>query len=319
MSSDTDSALHEGPEDDVAMSFFDHLNELRKRLIRAALALAVGITVCYVAVDQLTQFILWPYHRAWTDVNARCMERDGAFCLPDGGPQLQNLTAYESVLTDIRIAVIGGIFLVSPVLFHQLWLFVSPGLYRKEKRLVVPFVLVSVIMFLAGGAFCYTYVLPIATDFLLEYPLRKSLGDGVRIVTNYTYSDYVKYTTQLLVAFGAMFEFPLGVFFLAKTGVVTHLTLLKYWKPMVLVFFIVGAILTPPEPITQILMAVPMTLLYFASTGVAYFASKEERERVARLEAELGAQTDDDDDEDEEQHHAPGPKEQPRLPPAPAG
>lgn len=277
------------------MSFFDHLTELRSRLMRCALALTATVTICYVAVDFLTQAILYPYFRAWNELNARCFAEDGRHCLPDTGPQLQNLTAFESVLTDIRIAVFGGLFLAAPVLFYQLWMFVSPGLYRNEKRLVIPFVATSAAMFLAGAAFCYAFVLPIATDFLLEYPLRKDIGDGVRIVTNYTYSDYVDYTTKLLLAFALMFEFPLGVFFLAKTGVITHTTLLRYWKPMTLMFFIVGAILTPPEPVTQILMAVPMTVLYFASAGVAYLASKDERERVARLEADLAAQEQEED------------------------
>lgn len=272
------------------MSFFDHLTELRTRLIRCALALTATVTICYIAVDYLTQFILHPYHRAWTELNARCLAEDGRTCLPDTGPQLQNLTAFESVLTDIRIAVFGGLFLAAPILFYQIWMFVSPGLYRNEKRLVIPFVATSAVMFLAGAAFCYAFVLPVATDFLLEYPLRKEVGDGVRIVTNYTYSDYVEYTTKLLLAFALMFEFPLGIFFLAKTGVITHMTLLRYWKPATLMFFVVGAILTPPEPVSQILMAVPMTVLYFASVGVAYMASKEERERVAKLEAELAAE-----------------------------
>lgn len=288
-----------GPEDDVPMSFFDHLAELRTRLIRSAVALTVAVGICYAAVDYLTQFILWPYFRAWTELNARCLARDGEYCLPETGPQLQNLTAFESVVTDIRIAVFGGLFLAAPFLFYHIWMFVSPGLYRSERRLVVPFVGMSALMFLAGGAFCYTFVLPIATDFLLEYPLRKNIGDGVRIVTNYTYSDYVQYTTKLLLAFALMFEFPMAVFFLAKAGLITHKTLLRYWKPMVLVFFVVGAILTPPEPITQILMAVPMTGLYFASIGVAYFAGKPELERLQKLEEELAAAEADEESQEQ--------------------
>lgn len=276
-----------GPEDDVPMSFFDHLTELRIRLFRAAVALTVGVGICYGFVDYLTQFILRPYFQAWTDLDARCLARDGVRCLPETGPQLQNLTAFESVVTDIRIAVIGGLFLAAPFLFYHLWMFVSPGLYRSERRLVIPFVATSAMMFLAGAGFCYVFVLPVATDFLLEYPLRKTIGEGVRIVTNYTYSEYVQYTTKLLLAFALMFEFPLAIFFLAKTGLITHKTLLRHWKPMVLTFFVVGAILTPPEPISQILMALPMTVLYFASIGVAYIAAKPELERIAKLEEDL--------------------------------
>jgi sec-independent protein translocase protein TatC len=166
-------------------------------------------------------------------------------------------------------------------------MFVSPGLYKKEKRLVVPFVATSAFMFAGGAVFCYYLVLPIATEFFLSYSINAAVDDSVNIVPRFTYTDYVTYTTRLLIGFGAMFEFPLGVFFLAKAGVVTHKTLLRYWKVSILIFFIVAAILTPPEPISQILMATPMIGLYFISVGVAYIVSKPERERMAKLEAEL--------------------------------
>src|SRR5690606_5042084 len=133
----------------------------------------------------------------------------------------------------------------------------------------------------------------IATDFLLEYPLRKNIGEGVRSVTNYTYSDYVQYTTQLLLAFALMFEFPMAVVFLAAARHIMTSTFLRYWKRVGIVIFGLGALLTPPEPITQILMAIPMTGLYFASIGVAYFAAKPELERLRRLEEELAATEED--------------------------
>jgi len=290
-----EDALAEGPEDDIPMSFVDHLTELRKRLLYAAAGLTVAVTGCYATVDYLTQLILWPYAQAWHRVDRRCVEDLGVSCMPDSGPRLQNLTAFESVITDIRIAVIGGIFVASPIIFYQLWMFVAPGLYKTEKRLVVPFVMTSAFMFIAGAAFCYLTALPIATEFLLEYPLKKNLGEGVQIITNYTYSDYVTYTTKLLLAFGLMFEFPLGVYFLARAGIITHLTLLKHWKMMIVSFFVIGAILTPPEPVSQILMALPMTGLFFISIGIAYIVSKPERERLARLETELATEPDDDD------------------------
>lgn len=280
--------LAEGPEDDQPMSFFDHLAELRTRLMRAAMSMAGGFVLCYVLVDWLTQVLLQPYRNAWWSVQDKCIAEDGMACLPDTGPQLQNLTAFESVLTDIRIALIGALFLAAPVIFYQIWMFISPGLYKREKRLVVPFAGTSALMFMAGAVFCFYMVLPIATEFLLEYPLKKAMGDNaVQIIANYTYVDYIKYTTRLLLGFGLMFQFPLGVFFLAKAGMITHRTLLRHWKIMVLSFFIVGAFLTPPEPISQVLMALPMIGLYFASIGLAYLVSKPELERVAKLEAEL--------------------------------
>lgn len=294
-----EDGLAEGPEGDLPMSFFEHLTELRTRLVRAAFGLSLAVLVCYVYVDALATAILRPYANAWKSVDARCVTEAGQKCLPETGPQLQNLTAFESVLTDIRIAVIAGIFLAAPWLFYQIWAFIAPGLYKREKKLVVPFVITSAVMFIAGGLFCYAFVLPIATEFLLEYPIKKHLGEGVRIIANYTYTDYVQYTTKLLLAFGLMFEFPLAIYFLARAGLITHLSLLRVWRPMIVIFFVVSAVLTPPEPVTQILMAVPMTALYFASIGVAYLVSKPERERLARLESELASTDEQGDGPDE--------------------
>ena len=154
-------------------------------------------------------------------------------------------------------------------------------------------------MFLGGGVFCYYFVVPVATDFFLQYSLDTAAGDAaVSITPNFTYQSYIQYETRLLLGFGAMFEFPLGVYFLSKAGVITHKTLLRHWKVMTLIFFIAGALLTPPEPVTQVLMAAPMIGLFWASVGVAFIVSKDERERVERLETELAEMDTDASDED---------------------
>lgn len=293
-----DEGVEKGPEDDQPMSFFDHLAELRKRLLWAASSLMLGFIVCYVMVDQLTQLLLKPYGDAWWSVVESDIAEFGVSRLPDTGPRLQNLTAFESILTDIRIALIGGLFLAAPVVFYQIWMFISPGLYRREKKLVVPFSATSALMFALGAVFCYLLVLPIATEYLLTYSLDKDVGEqGVVIQANYTYTDYVKYVTRLLLGFGVVFQFPLAVFFLAKAGIITHKTLLRHWKIMVLSFFVIGALLTPPEPVSQMLMAMPMVVMFFASIGVAYLVSKPEVERMEKLEAELAEDADDDDDD----------------------
>ncbi|MCB9717335.1 MAG: twin-arginine translocase subunit TatC [Myxococcales bacterium] len=284
------------------MSFFDHLTELRSRLMRAVGSVALGFAVCYAMVDQLTQLLLKPYRDAWWRVVDADMASLGYSRLPDTGPQLQNLTAFESVLTDISIALIGALFIAAPIIFYQIWMFISPGLYKREKRLVVPFAGTSALMFAAGAVFCFYLVLPVATEYLLTYPLNKDMGgedakEAVRIIANYTYTDYIKYTTRLLLGFGLMFQFPLGVFFLAKAGIITHKTLLRHWKIMIVSFFIIGAFLTPPEPVSQVLMALPMCGLFFASIGIAYLVGKPERERMAKLDAELAGMADEDEDD----------------------
>lgn len=290
MADNTDEGSHdsEGPEDDVPMSFFDHLNELRKRLVRAAFGIVAAFILCYVFVGELRTVLLEPFYDSWQSVGL------------EGGAKLQALSALETFLTDLRIAVIAAIFLAGPIVFYQLWMFIAPGLYRSERNLVVPFVATSAVMFAGGGVFCYYFVLPVATDFFLQYSLDTAAGGAaVEITPNFTYASYVQYETRLLLGFGAMFEFPLGVYFLAKAGIITHMTLVRHWKVMTLVFFIVGALLTPPEPVTQILMAAPMIGLFWASVGVAYVVGKDERERVERLEAELAAMDDEDDEDDD--------------------
>lgn len=289
----------EGPEDDRPMSFFDHLAELRTRLMRAALSLVVGFVICYVYVDELTQKLLQPFGDAWRAHQIACQVEENLACLPTDKPYLQNLSPFEAVLVDIRIAFVFGLFIAAPVVFYQLWQFIAPGLYKREKRLVLPFAATSAVMFAIGGWFCYELVLPVTTEFLLRYGMEKGAGDDpVQILAQYTYTDHITYTTRLLLGFGLIFEFPLAVFFLASAGIITHKTLIRHWRVMVLSFFIVAAFLTPPEPMSQILMAIPLCGLFGISIGVAYVVGKPERERQARLEAELAKQKEDEDEDE---------------------
>ena len=295
-----EDGMAEGPEDDRPMSFFDHLAELRQRLMRAALSLVVGFVICYVYVDELTQALLQPFGDAWHAHQVACKVEENLACLPTDTPYLQNLSPFEAVLVDIRISFVVGLFIAAPVVFYQVWQFIAPGLYKREKRLVVPFAATSAVMFAIGGWFCYQLVLPITTEFLLRYGMEKGAGeDPVQILAQYTYTDHITYTTRLLLGFGLIFEFPLAVFFLASAGIITHKTLIRHWRIMVLSFFIVAAFLTPPEPMSQILMAIPLCGLFGISIGVAYLVGKPERERQARLEAELAKQKEEDDDEEE--------------------
>lgn len=290
-----ESFLTEGPEEDTPMSFFDHLAELRKRLLRSVIAIVLGFIVAWIFVKDLEHFLTVPLAEAWAQV-------DG---LPTGKPQLQNLGVFDAFLVDIRIAVTASLFVSAPIVFYQVWMFVAPGLYAREKNIVVPFVATSAVMFLAGASFCYHFVIPVATKWFLEYPLDENAADAiVAIVPAYTFADYTKYMTRLLLAFGLVFEFPLAIFFLAKIGAVTHKTLIKHWKVSVVGAFVIGAFLTPPEPITQTLMAMPMVVMYFGSIGVAYWASKPYREQMERLERELAeaeeAEDEENDDDDED-------------------
>jgi sec-independent protein translocase protein TatC len=247
-------------DDDRPPSLLEHLRRLRRHLVRAALGLLAAFVVCYAAVAVPRTLVLRPYAEGWTAVG-----------LP-GSPTLQALGALDAFLTDLRIAIIAAILVAGPFVFYQAMRFIAPALQRT--RFIAAVVTASAVLFVSGAAFCYVLVLPVATEFFLAYSLDASQPGSVALVPAFTYTDYVTYATKLLLAFGLMFELPLGVFFLASIGLVTHRSLLRYWKLTVVVFFVVAAFLTPPDPITQILLAIPMIGLFFASVGVAYVVSR---------------------------------------------
>jgi len=253
--------LAEGPEGDTPMSFWDHLGELRSRLTRAALGVTISVVVCFIYATELREFLAVPLHKAWVAAN-----------MP-GKPELQVLAMMDAFMTDMRVAMAGGIFLALPVLFYQFWMFIAPGLYAREKRFVVPFVACSVFMFLLGAAFCYYVVLPWTIQWLLSYTQSTS-GAATAVVYNLTLNDYIRDATKILVAFGAVFEFPLLIAFLAYAEILTHRSLLRFWKISVVMIFIIAAFLTPPEPVSQLMMAFPMVGLFFTSVGIAYLIDK---------------------------------------------
>lgn len=264
-----------GPEGDKPMAFLDHVGELRVRLIRMVLGIAVGFFGCFYFAPQISTFLRIPLHQAWASAGL------------EGTPELQALQIQDPLMVDVRVAMAAGIFVTAPWLFWQVWLFIAPGLYAREKRFAIPFVLTSVIMFVVGAAFAFSIVLPFIYEWMIEYS--QGRGEMIQLEVN----NYFKGTTRVLIAFGLVFEFPLLIAFLAKAGVVTEKVLLRFWKIAVILMFVVAGVLTPPEPISQLLMAGPMVVLYFISIGVAWLINP-----AAKVEAAL-AQYDAGDDDDE--------------------
>lgn len=264
--------LAEGPEGDTPMSFWDHLAELRGRLVKAALGVTLGVIACFMYATELREFLAAPLHKAWLAAGL------------SGRPELQVLAMMDAFMTDMRVAVTGGIFLSAPVGFYQFWMFIAPGLYAREKRFVIPFVATSVFMFVTGAAFCYYFVLPWTIQWLLSYTQSTS-GAETAVVYHLTLNDYIRDATKILVAFGAVFEFPLLIAFLSFAGVLTHKSLLRFWKISVVMIFIIAAVLTPPEPVSQLMMAFPMVILFFASVGIAYLIDKSRATGLAKAAA----------------------------------
>ncbi|EDM78829.1 Sec-independent protein translocase TatC [Plesiocystis pacifica SIR-1] len=274
--SNGEDGLAQGPDGDKPMAFLDHVGELRARLVRIVLGIFLGFFACFYFAPQISAFLRLPLDNAWESAGMA----DEA--------KLQALAIQDPLMVDVRVAVTAAIFLTLPWIFFQVWLFVAPGLYAKEKKFVIPFVAVSVIMFLIGSAFAFMVVLPFVYEWMMEYSTGR--GEEIQLELN----NYFKGTTRVLLAFGLVFEFPLAVAFLAKAGVVTEKVLVRFWKVAVVVMFVLAAFLTPPEPVSQMLMAGPMVVLYFISIGVAWVINPS-----SKVEAELAVYDEaDEDDED---------------------
>jgi len=247
------------------MPFMAHLAELRTRLARSAIAVAIGFGICYPFNEKLLYFMVEPLIKV----------------LPKG-QRLVYTGLPEAFFTLIKISLLAGLLLALPVVFHQIWMFVAPGLYRKERKYALGFVIASSVLFIGGAVFGYGLVFPFGFKFFVgfESELLQPLP---------ALKQYFSFSMRLLLAFGAVFELPIVMFFLARMGMVTDKFLRRNRKWAVLLIFIVGAIFTPPDVLTQFLMAVPLIVLFEISIWVVKIfgrkpAAQEEAEQPAPQE-----------------------------------
>lgn len=215
------------------LPFLTHLEELRKRLIIVFIAIGIGFGVSYSYAEEILLILKRPFPG-----------------------QLVALAPTEAFITILKVSFFTGVLLAIPVILHQIWKFVAPGLYEHEKKHTVPFVIIATFLFFTGAVFCYFAILPYGLKFLQRFAPRAVDTDIFRL------SDYVSFVTKLLLGFGAIFELPLIMIFLTKIGVVTPESLAANRKYAVLIMFIVGAVLTPPDVFTQLMMAGPLYALY---------------------------------------------------------
>ena len=232
--------------------FMSHLEELRTRLIYCVIAVAIGFVVGYVFSEDLFEILMSPLREQ----------------LPENG-KLIFTGLPEMFLTYFKTALIAGILLSSPVIFYQLWMFVAPGLYRKEKQYVIPFVFSSSILFIGGALFGYLIVFPLGFHFFLGFA-----NEYIQALPSV--QQYFSFSIKLLLAFGIVFELPVVIFFLARIGIVTADFLKKKRKYALLLTFVIGAVLTPPDPMSQLMMAVPLIILYEVGIVIARIAEKKE-------------------------------------------
>lgn len=237
--------------EETKQPFMSHLEELRKRLITCAITVGIGFAISYIFAERLFQILVTPLTRI----------------MPEGD-RLIFTNLPEMFLTYLKTAVICGILLTAPVLFHQLWMFIAPGLYQHEKKYAIPFVVFSTILFVGGALFGYFIVFPFGFKFFLGFA-----NEYIQALPSV--KQYFSFAIKLLFAFGIVFELPVVAFFLSKMGIVTPEFLKKKRKYALLMTFVMAAILTPPDVITQLMMAGPLIILYEIGILVARMARKK--------------------------------------------
>ena len=241
---------------DHRMGFLDHLGELRWRLIRSSVAILAGAVVCWAYKERLVEMLMRPLAAAW---RARAL----------GTPTLHFASPVDPFVAYLKVALVGGILLAAPYVLLELWLFVAPGLYPRERRFAIPLLLASIACFFGGALFGWGVVFPIGLDYFIGFS--GTLGGGAAALQPTLMMDnYLSLTTKMLFAFGLVFELPVFITFLALARVVTWKQLLKAGRWVVVGAFVVGAILTPPDVGSQILMTVPLIALYYLSVVIAY-------------------------------------------------
>jgi sec-independent protein translocase protein TatC len=251
----------DGQLSDVQMPFTSHLAELRSRLLKSVLAVAVVFFACFGFADDIFAVLTAPLRR----LNIR-------------GLQLIGTAVTEAFFTKMKVSFVAAVILSSPILLWQFWQFIAPGLYEHEKRYTRSFVSVGSVFFVAGAAFCYFIVIQRGLSFLLtryeEIDIQPLLQIG----------DYLSLVSRLVLAFGTMFEMPVLAFFLARVGIIDHRLLIRHSRYALIAIALFAAVLTPPDLIAQIFMMLPLMLLYALSIAVAYLARYRMNRRERRME-----------------------------------
>jgi sec-independent protein translocase protein TatC len=244
--------------DDTKLPLTDHLAELRNRLFKILIAWVIGTACAWSFSEQIFGFLLEPAVAA----------------LGGGERPLQAIAPTEIFFTYLKCALLAGFVFALPVIFWQIWAFISPGLYASERHAVVPFVVFSTLLFVGGAAFGYIAVFPLMFDFLTGF-------DSDFVQSAWTMREVFALTTRLFLAFGIAFELPVVVFFLSMAGIVSASTLLRGTPYAVLGVFVTAAMLTPPDWVSQVFLAVPMIVLYLLGVGVAWIFGGNRRKASA--------------------------------------
>ncbi|MFC1852005.1 twin-arginine translocase subunit TatC [candidate division CSSED10-310 bacterium] len=242
------------------MTYIEHLEELRRRLIISFIAILAMTVVCFLFAEELFKILISPL----------------LYALPENKQRLIFTNLPEAFIAHLKIAFVAGLFVSSPIVLLQIWKFIAPGLYPHEKRYAFPFVFFSSSFFMIGGLFCFKQVFPWGFKFFLSFG-----NEYIEALPKI--SEYITFSLKLIVVFGLIFQLPILMYFLAKIGLVSGQLLSKNRKYAIMVIFIVAAILTPPDVITQFMLAGPLIILYEISIVIARVVGRNR----ARKEKEL--------------------------------
>jgi sec-independent protein translocase protein TatC len=248
----------------MSNSFTSHFTELRSRLIKSIVFILVIFIISYTFADHIYNFLVEPYANAVKD--------------DEISRRLIFTALHETFITYLKVAFFAAIFLGSPILLIQVYKFIAPGLYKNEKKAILPYLISTPILFLLGGLLVYYLVMPLAIKFFLSF---ESVGSSTTlpIQLEAKVNEYLSLIMRLIFAFGISFQLPILLNLLARTGVVNSSYLKKTRRYVIVIIFSVAAILTPPDPITQIGLAIPLLLLYELSIITVRFTEKKNKEK----------------------------------------
>ena len=252
--------------DETRAPLMEHLVELRRRLIWSFVALLIAFGVCFYFADRIFAFLVQPLIQGFGE----------------GKGRLVYTQLYEAFFVEVRVAFFAAFFLAFPIIAMQLWAFVAPGLYTKEKRAFLPFLIATPILFTLGGALAYYVVMPTAIHFFLGY---QGQIEGISQEALPAMGQYLSFVMHFILAFGIAFLLPVLLMLLERAGLVTRMQLVKGRRYAILVAFVIAAVATPPDVLSQFMLAIPLILLYELSLIAIWFT---ERRRARQGEAEAG-------------------------------
>lgn len=245
--------------DETQAPLLDHLIELRSRLMRCVLALVVAFAGCFVYANEILGFLVRPLTEAF----------------PPGTGQLIFTQLYEVFFVELKVALFAGFFLSFPIIANQLWAFVAPGLYLKEKKAFLPFLIATPVLFTGGAALAYFVVMPTAFKFFLGY---EGSAGGLKIEALPSAGEYLALVMQFILAFGISFLLPVLLLLLNRAGIVSRAQLSGARRYIVVLVLIVSAVVTPPDPGSQLILAIPLLLLFEGSLGIMWLGERRDRE-----------------------------------------